>query len=286
MIIDIHTHIFPEKMRNNRENYFQGENAFKMIYNSPKAQMASYEELLNAMDEDSVDKSVICGFPWSGPDAMKYNNDYCMEAVSRYPDRFIGLGCFDAFSPYAAVETERCLSGNLKGVGELAFYLSGIDDSALTALSPVMNICLEKKGLVLIHTNEPVGHMYPGKTPITLLQIYNMAKQFPDNIIVLAHWGGGIFFYELMKKEVKETLKHVYYDSAASPFLYSPDIYRYATNLAGENKVLFGSDYPLIKPSRYFKEMEASGMSKENQARIKGENAVALFETLGILKSV
>lgn len=280
MIIDVHTHIFPKKMRQNRENYFEGEKAFEMIYNSPKATMASADDLIRAMDEDGVDKSVICGFPWSGMDAIKYNNDYCMEAVERYPDRLIGLGCFDTFTPGVDKETERCLKGNLSGIGELAFYLSGIDEQALSTLEPVMELCLKHKSFVLLHTNEPVGHMYLGKTPITLSQIYNLAKKFPDNKIILAHWGGGIFFYQLMKKEVRDTLKNIYYDSAASPFLYNPEIYRYAMDLAGKDKVLFGSDYPLLKPSRYFKEMEVSGISKKNQDLVKGENAVAFFKAL------
>ena len=38
-------------------------------------------------------------------------------------------------------------------------------------------------------------------------------------------------------------------------------------------KLLFGSDFPLIRPERYFREMEASGLSPETLIRIKGENA-------------
>jgi len=61
-----------------------------------------------------------------------------------------------------------------------------------------------------------------------LKQIYNLVKRFPENKIVLAHWGGGIFFFNLLKKDVKESLKNVYFDTAASPFLYDTQIYRYA----------------------------------------------------------
>ncbi|MCK5783516.1 MAG: amidohydrolase family protein, partial [Desulfobacterales bacterium] len=127
------------------------------------------------------------------------------------------------------------------------------------------------------HTNEPVGHSYPGKTPNTLAQIYNLAKTFPDNKIILAHWGGGIFFYTLLKKEVKETLKNIYYDTAASPFLYTPDIYRAAINMAGLDKILLGTDYPLLPPSRYFSELESAGMTAEEKEQICGLNAARLF---------
>ena len=79
-------------------------------------------------------------------------------------------------------------------------------------------------------TNEPVGHAYPGKTPNTLAQIYRMVKRFPANTIVLAHWGGGLFFFNLLRKEVKEQLRNVYFDTAASPFLYDPAVYRVGQN--------------------------------------------------------
>jgi hypothetical protein len=79
----------------------------------------------------------------------------------------------------------------------------------------------------------------------------------------LAHWGGGLFFYHLLKKAVKETLKNVYYDTAASPFLYDSRIYRYAKDLIGLDKVLLGTDYPLLKPERYFKEMTDAGLRRD-----------------------
>jgi predicted TIM-barrel fold metal-dependent hydrolase len=165
----------------------------------------------------------------------------------------------------------------MSGIGELAFYPSGIDESCLKKIEPVMEICFQHDLPVLIHTNEPVGHYYPGKTQNTLLQIYMMVKKFPKNKIVLAHWGGGIFFYNLLKKEVKDTLKNVYFDTAASPFLYDPEIYRYGIALAGCEKILFGTDFPLIKPQRYFDEMEKAGLIESQRKKICGINAATLL---------
>ena len=51
--------------------------------------------------------------------------------------------------------------------------------------------------------------------------------------------------------EVKKTLANVYFDSAASPFLYSPRIYTQAIETVGSEKLLFGSDYPLLSPQGY-----------------------------------
>jgi predicted TIM-barrel fold metal-dependent hydrolase len=113
---------------------------------------------------------------------------------------------------------------------------------------------------------------------MNLAQIYNFLEAYPSNRIVLAHWGGGLFFYSLMKREVKDALRHVWFDTAASPFLYTPDIYRIAGEIIGFEKIFFGSDYPLISPERYFREMEQADIDPEHLKKIKGENAAGFFE--------
>jgi predicted TIM-barrel fold metal-dependent hydrolase len=277
-IIDVHTHIFPKDIRTRREDYFTREPAFEKLYQSPRSRLIGANDMLAAMDGNQVEQAVIFGFPWKDQSLFQKHNDYIIQVVNRYPDRFVGLGCFDPFSKGAAAETHRCLKqGELSGIGELAFYQSGIDHSALDRLKPVMAICADLDVPVLIHTNEPIGHSYPGKTPNTLTQIYQLIDSFAQNKIVLAHWGGGLFFYSLLKKEVKQRLKHVYFDTAASPYLYDPKVYRLAIELIGVEKILFGSDFPLLPPKRYVDEMKAAGLSDTEIEQICGLNAAKLF---------
>jgi hypothetical protein len=108
-------------------------------------------------------------------------------------------------------------------------------------------------------------------------QIYQLIDTFAQNKIVLAHWGGGLFFYSLLKKEVKQRLKHVYFDTAASPYLYDPKVYRLAIELVGVEKILFGSDFPLLPPARYIDEMKSAGLSDAEMEKICGLNAAKLF---------
>ena len=122
MIVDFHTHIFPPAIRQNRDKLFLSEPAFKLLYQSPKSRLVGAAKLLNAMNENGVDKSVIFGFPWKNSDTFKVHNDYIMKTVQSYPDRFIGLGCFDPVSKDAIAEAERCLNSGMSGIGELAFY--------------------------------------------------------------------------------------------------------------------------------------------------------------------
>ncbi|MDJ0784749.1 MAG: TatD family hydrolase [Desulfosarcinaceae bacterium] len=278
MIVDIHTHAFPAVIRDQRERYFPDEPAFKLLYETPNARLVGAAEIVASMDAEAVDLSVVFGFPWSDMDTCRRNNDYILSAVRRYPDRLRGFCCVDPHLSGAADEVERCLAAGLSGVGELAFYRSGLDDACVAALAPVMGLCRAFQVPVMIHTNEPVGHRYPGKTPNTLVQIYRLVKAYPENTLILAHWGGGLFFYQLLKRDVRATLKNVYYDTAASPFLYDPAVYRLAAELVGSDKILFGTDYPLIPPGRYYQEIAASGLDDTQRRQLLGLNAAALLE--------
>ena len=280
MIIDFHTHVFPRFIRDDRSSLFDREPEFKTLYDSPDAKLVGVKDLIRSMDDDNVDMAVIFGFPWNTPEYYRQNNDYIIEAVSKYPDRLIGLCCFSVDALEAAEETERCLKAGLSGVGELAVYGSDLNTDIIRKLKGVMDVCLEYNALVLLHTNEPVGHKYAGKAPMTLGQIYRFLKTYPLNRIVLAHWGGGILFYGLMKKEVQDVFKNVWFDTAASPYLYKVDMYRIASEIIGYDKILFGTDYPLLKPKRYFKDMAKSGISSYVKDRICGLNAKALLDSV------
>lgn len=278
MLIDFHTHISPPEIKENRSAHFADEPAFELLYSPEKSKIVTAEDIIAAMDTDGVEKSVVFGFPWTSAERFTRHNDYVMESCAKYPGRLIGLGCFDIYHKDAPKEALRCLEGGLAGLGELAAYRSGLDEEALTRLEPVMEAARCHKALVLIHVNEPVGHYYPGKAPISLDQIWNLAARFPENRLVLAHWGGGVFFYRLMKKKAKEVLANVWYDTAASPYLYDPKIYAVAASILGVEKILFGTDFPLLGVKRCRAEVESSGLSPEEISAVLGGNALGLLD--------
>ena len=105
MIIDVHTHIFPKAVCEKREDYFEGEGPFQLLYDSPKARIIDADALIESMDAHGIDKSVTFGFPWKKTEYFKKHNDYILESVNRYPDRLIGLCCADIYSQGAEMET-------------------------------------------------------------------------------------------------------------------------------------------------------------------------------------
>jgi len=232
------------------------------------------------MDDQGIDRAITFGFPWSDENTARRHNDYVLDAQRRHPQRLIGLACLDPRQPWAEREAVRALEAGLYGLGELAVYDAGFDQADLDRLAQLGCLCCEKRLPMIIHVNEPIGHHYPGKAPLTLKMIYELVRILSGTNLILAHWGGGLFFYHLLKREVPSALADVYFDTAASPFLYRPDIYNLAAQIIGPEKILFGSDYPLIEPSRYFAEMDRAGLPPETARMIQGESARRLIDKI------
>ena len=278
MIIDAHTHIFPDVVRKDRQTFCKREPGFAAIYKEPKSRMASAEELIASMDAAGVEKSVICGFSWDDPGLCALHNQYLLESAEKYSHRFIVFLSIPLTNPdWSARELDQGLKGGARGVGEIGFYRHAITARDVDAMKPVLAL-LEEKGIpLLLHTNETLGHSYPGKGRTRLERFYEIILAFPRLRILLAHWGGGLPFYELMP-EVAKAMTHVYYDTAASPFLYSKKIYTVVSQLVGPEKILFGSDFPLISPQRYLRELEGSGLAAEDQKKILGLNIARILK--------
>ena len=278
MIIDAHTHIFPPDIIRNRDLLFGAEPEFRLLYGPADSKMASAENLIQSMDENGIDRSVVFGFPWRTADLLAHHNSYVLDAAARFPDRLLPLACLDLFSEKCVVEAEKLFLDGVRGFGELAVYTAGGNiGRVLDNFKEIAALCREKDLVLLAHANEPVGHEYPGKAPFGLDFYYGMAKAAAGATLILAHWGGGLLFFELLKKQAPQLLANIYYDTAASPFLYKNDIYRIATRIAGAGRILFGSDYPLLSPKRYFSEMRQSGLSSGEMDAISGENAARIF---------
>ncbi len=278
MIIDGHTHIFPEAMRKNRDPLCQKDGGFSSIYKDLNSKMVGVEELITSMDDAGVDRSVICGFPWNDPDLCSLHNQYLMESRARYPDRLIVFISLTFSDPdWAEKEFVKRIKEGAQGVGEIAFYHREMTSQDIESMGTIMREMEKQKIPLLLHANETIGHTYPGKGITPLERFYDLIRTFPGLRVILAHWGGGLLFYELMP-EVSKSMRHVYYDTAASPYLYSKKIYAIAREIVGEEKILFGSDYPLIRPQRYFDELRTSGLSEEEQKKILGLNLSKLIE--------
>ncbi|HEX9036549.1 MAG TPA: amidohydrolase family protein [Ktedonobacterales bacterium] len=281
MIIDAHTHIFPPEVIARRANYAARDPWFAALYGAPTAKMADAEMLLAAMDASGVDHTVTFSFGWSDPGLVEECNSYVIDAVAHARGRLTGLATVQpAAGARAVAEVERCFAAGLRGVGELMPHGQGYRLSDLHVVGPIAEAC-QARGLVLLtHASEPVGHTYPGKGDVAPADLLALAQAFPALRIVAAHWGGGLPFYELMP-EVKAAATNIWYDSAASLFLYQPAVFARVAAICGPEKLLWASDYPLIGQTRMLDYARQGGLDSAALEMALGGNAGRLFGLAG-----
>jgi hypothetical protein len=278
MIIDFHTHVFPPQVKQKRGQYIDRDPCFALLYAKKEAKIATAEELIDSMDRANIDVSVIVNFGFMTHELCTETNDYILESIARFPKRLIGFCTVQPQSLDAAIaEIERCTENGAKGIGELRpdIQLLDLEDEAIIA--PLMETIEKHRLILLTHASEPAGHDYPGKGIITPDVLYPFITHYPDVTIVCAHWGGGLPFYALMP-EVQKALQNVYFDTAASPFLYQPQIYTLGSQLAGADKILFGSDYPLLLQNRLLQEIDSAALTEEEKSLILSGNAKRLLK--------
>ena len=145
---------------------------------------------------------------------------------------------------------------------------------------PFYEVVAEAKLPVIIHTGHSgIGTGMPGGGGIRLkygnpMDIDDVAVDFPDMPIILAHpsfpWQDEAISICLHKPQVYIDL------SGWSPRYFSPILIQYANTLL-KNKMLFGSDYPLITPDRWMADFEKIAIRDEVRPLILKENAVRLL---------
>jgi hypothetical protein len=273
MIVDFHTHIFPPEVIARREDYAARDAWFAELYGDPRARMADADQLLAAMAASGVDHAVTFSFGWSDPGLIEECNTYVAEAVARAHGKLTGLAVIQPLAGARAVaEVARCARAGLRGVGELMPHGQGYALSDPRVMAPIAEACQALDLFVLTHASEPVGHAYRGKGNVSPQDLAAFLLAFPESRVVAAHWGGGFPFYELMP-EVHAAAANLWYDSAASLYLYRPEVFATVAAIAGADKLLWGSDYPLIAQPRMLDYARASNLDEPTLAAALGGNA-------------
>ena len=277
MIIDAHTHIFSPHVIEQREQYCSSDGCFRLLYSKPNSKMCSAEELILAMDSREISRSVIQNIGWESHEMCMRSNDYILESIAKYPHRLIGFCSIQPLAGEKALaELERCYKGGVQGVGELRPDVQGFDLCDINLMNPIVNHMIKRGLLLSLHASEPVGHQYPGKGTMVPGILCRFIQAHQELEVILAHLGGGLPFYELIP-EVKDILSNTYYDTAATPFLYSSDVYSALTRIVSLKKIIFGSDYPLLDPIRVSDHIKSAGLSNIELDNILYNNSAKIF---------
>lgn len=275
-VVDAHVHIFPPAMIDRRDTLLTADWWFRETYGHPAAKMRTADELVARMDAAGVDISVVCGWPWASGEHCAEHNTYLAEVARTHPDRIVWLGIVNPIAAGACEEIARCVHLGARGFGELNANGQGFSWEHLDEISDALN-AISQSGLPLMcHTSEPMGHKYPGKGNAWPQRVLEAIGAFPELNWVLAHWGGGLPFYELMP-EIKATCARVSYDSAATSFLYDVSVFRRVIDLVGADKVLFGSDWPVLGQAKLIESVRRAGLTQMEHERVLGLNAMRVY---------
>ena len=234
---------------------------------------AYYRERKMAAVVFSVDAETVTGRP-SVP------NEEIADAAAANDDVLIPFASVDPHRPNAAEEVRRLVDDhNVRGFkfhpniqeffpNDRTFY-------------PIYEAIEEAGVPALFHTGHSgIGTGLPGGGGIRLkysnpMHVDDVAVDFPKLKIVLAHpsfpWQDEAISVALHKKQVYIDL------SGWSPKYFPPQLVRYA-NTQLRDRVLFGSDYPMITPDRWLADFEKAEFKDEVRPLILKENAIRLLE--------
>jgi len=251
MVIDAHIHMYPASVFADPIAWGTAQREPWWTYcvappHQPTLQgWATVDDLLRDMDIAGVDRVVMLGWYWEHQSTADLQNQWFIEWVRAHPDRISGFAAAVCGDPGVLESTRRALDAGLCGLGELLPQAQGFTfkDDSWTAL---MALAREYQFPTNLHVTDPLA-ITPGScVKATPLEPYiELVRDFPDNTFILAHWGGGIPFYELNRR-LGQNLKNVYYDTAASPLLYDKRVYRNICDIIGPERILWGTDYPLF----------------------------------------
>lgn len=272
-LIDAHSHVFPREVIENRSRIADKDAGFALLYGQASARMVDGSGLSDYLDREGISRAFALSFPFRDPGLMALSNDALLD-LSRVDERIIPFVMVDLWDERRGVaELERCIGKGAFGLGEVAFYGQRFGRSERERLDRLV-APLKEAGLILImHVNEQVGHPYSGKAEMDFAEVAAFVGAHPGLTIILSHLGGGLCFYEFMP-EIKKSFANVSYDTAALPFLYGKEAYRFMGHFLPE-KTLFGSDYPLLPAGRYLPDMK--DLEEKVQARLLHCNAEALL---------
>lgn len=292
MIIDSHIHMYPPNVwanpakwaRQMDEPYWEA-----LVVDTPTRKSiqgwATVGQLIADMDAAGIDRVVMQGIYFRHHETCVAQNNWYIDWCQQYSDRLLGFATVQPLAGQLALdEVRRAMDYGLAGIGEILPYAQGhsIRDDAFLA---IVELAIELDVPLCLHGAEPVGPDYPGRAYSPLQDYVWLAEQYPDLKLILAHLGGLLPFYEL-NRNIQKAMRNVYYDTAAVPLLYRSEVYRLVVEIVGPEKILYGSDYPLlIYPRRtrlpgfidLLSEIRNSGLSMEQLDSILGGNIQRLL---------
>lgn len=260
MVIDFHTHAFPEKIAKAAIE--------KLSFASggliPQTD-GTMEGLKARMKSDGADKSVALAIA-TNEKQQQAVNDYIK---SQECEEIIPFGSVYPWAENALEELQRIKSMGMKGIKLHPEYQQFfVDDEKM---KPLYKKISELGLIVLFHAGEDMG--YPAPYHATPERLRKAAKWI-DSPMVCAHWGGANMGEDVLKYLCDIP---VYFDTAFGYAAMPKDRAQRILDKKGAEWILFGSDCPWHAPSWDMRMIETLDLSESDKEKIYHINAEKLL---------
>ena len=258
MIIDMHAHIFPEKIA---EKATKGIESF---YDMPMDTVGNVENLIAEGERAGIDRFVVHSVATTAAQVESVNR-FIVSAVERYPDKLIGFATMHPDYEGMQNEIEWAIEHGLAGVKvHPDFQKFLIDDEKVFPLYE----CIEGRLPLLVHTGD---YRYEFSRPRRMAKVMD---RFPKLDVIGAHFGGWSVW-----DEAAEFLggRRVWVDTSSSLYTLTPERARQLIDAYGVDKVLFGSDFPMWAPKEELERFLQIPLTEEEREKILWKNVAGLL---------
>jgi uncharacterized protein len=276
--VDIHVHPWTVDFMQKNECIKFAIDFFRI---PPDRLPRSLDDLIEDMDNSGVEKSVILGQDVRSVSKTQFRN-YTLDNIElkkmldNHPDRFVAFGSVDprkddALSKLKVMSKDYGFRG-LKMHGDASEIFPNDRD----LLYPIYEKCVEY-GLVVLHHTGTTGLGYCKIKYGRPLDLDDVAQDFPELKIICAHFG-----WPWMEEcfAVATRNPNVYVDFSGWLARYFPPLLITYMNGLLKEKMLFGTDYPMIRTPLWMKEFQEFCRPKLKggvEKKILGENAKKLL---------
>ena len=261
MLIDFHTHAFPEKIAARA----LGQLSYNAGGLKPQTE-GTVESLRLRMQEDGVDRAVVLSIA-TNPAQQSKVNDFAI-AVNREPELF-AFGSVHPEAPDALEELERLHDAGIKGIKLHPEYQGFYADDE--KMKPIYRK-ISRLGLItLFHAGKDIGFLPPYHgMPQQLLG----ALRWLDTPVVAAHWGG-----MGCSEEVLDMLcgQELYFDLSFGYGVIPKGLAQRILDKHTPDRLLFGSDLPWHRPVWEKRLLDTLDLSDSDREKICFRNAQTLL---------
>jgi predicted TIM-barrel fold metal-dependent hydrolase len=235
--------------------------------------------MLERMDAAGIERSMLIAAKVGikgHPSCYQVPYEVVREAINEYPDRFYGLAGIDPTEGMKGVaEFERAVKeyGFIGAHGYPHWFELAPDHARWY---PFYAKCVELGVPIQLQVGQSMVYdtNYPRRSVARPITLDSVACDFPDLKLIGIHVG-----IPWTDEMIAMAWKHpnVYIGCDAHSPAYWPESFVKYINSYGQDKVLFGTDYPILRFDRTRAEIEALNLRPESMRKLMRDNAVRVY---------